>query len=233
MRKPALKAIRPDNIADRLRDLIIRGRVAPGARVTEVDLAERFGVSRTPAREAIHRLFQEGFLVPTAAPHRTELIVAPLTAEDMWDLYLIMASLEGSAALAVGTLDAAELRKLVKDLRQIEADFERAARERAVDYDEMFDLHNRFHARLVGVAERPRLQAMIDAVRPQVDRYEWVYAPMVGPSFVETFEEHAAIIRAVRDGSGKRAQQAVAANWERGAARLGRVIGAVGSRGNW
>ena len=102
-----------------------------------------------------------------------------------------------------------------------------------IDFDAVFDLHNRFHARLVAAAKRPRLQGMIAAIRPQVDRYEWVYAPLVGPDFGDTFEEHADIIRAVRQGSGKRAQSAVTANWERGAARLARVIGSVGSRGDW
>ena len=186
-----------------------------------------------PAREAIQRLFQEGFLASTGSVRRTEVVVAPLTAADMWDLYLTMASLEGSAALAVGDLEPAPLRELTRELRELEADFERAAREKAIDYDKVFELHNRFHARLVSAAQRPRLQSLISTVRPLVDRYEWVYAPMVGPDYSATFAEHAEIIQAVRDGSGKRAQQAVVANWERGAARLAQVIDKIGARGDW
>jgi DNA-binding GntR family transcriptional regulator len=235
MAEHAAEVVRQETVTDRLRDMIIRGRVAPGVRVTEVDLARRFGVSRTPAREAIQRLVQEGFLLQTRTLRRVEVIVAPMTAEDMWDLYLIMASLEGSAALAVERLEPAELRALTKDLQHDEEKFERTARgvRGRVDFDTVFDLHNSFHTRLVAIAKRPRLQAMIAGVRPQVDRYEWIYAPLVGPDFSDTFTEHADIIRAVRTGSGKRARSAVATNWERGAARLARVIGSAGSRGDW
>ena len=229
----SLKLDRSSSVYSRLRDAVIRGRIAPGMRVVEAEIAERVGVSRTPAREAIQRLFQEGFLTSTGTPRRTELVVAPLTSADMWDLYLTMASLEGSSALAIGELEPAALKELARDLRELEAEFERAARERPPDYDKVFDLHNRFHSRLVGVAQRPRLQSIIASVRPLVDRYEWVYAPMVGPDYSATFAEHAEIIQAVRDGSAKRAQQAVVANWEQGAARLARVIDKAGARGEW
>jgi DNA-binding GntR family transcriptional regulator len=234
MPAPAVLRIdKPNQVYERLRSMIIRGRLAPGARVVENDMAVRLGVSRTPAREAIQRLFQEGFLVAKGETRRTELVVAPLTREDMWDLYRIMASLEGAAARGVDELDAATQRELARELRDIEADFERTAREKKADYDRLFELHNLFHDRLVRVCGRPRIRAMIETVRPQVDRYEWVYAPLVGPDYTETFAEHADIIKAVRDGSGRRAQNAVVVNWERGAERLGRAIGNAGGRGDW
>jgi len=58
-------------VYDDLRELNVRGRLAPGARVTEADVAARLGVSRTPAREAMRRLQQEGLLVPTAGALRS------------------------------------------------------------------------------------------------------------------------------------------------------------------
>ncbi|MBC7789778.1 MAG: GntR family transcriptional regulator [Anaerolineae bacterium] len=228
-------AIRIDasQVYDRLRSLIIRGQLAPGVRVVENDIALRLGVSRTPAREAILRLYQEGFLVPTGVTRRTELLVAPLTLDDMMDLYHVMASLEGAAARRIDLLETAARRDLAARLKQAETRFENAARQRTVDYDRLFELHNEFHGLLVDSCARPRLRAMIETVRPQVYRYEWVYAPLVGPNHSATFEEHAEIIKTVRAGSGRVAQQAVAANWEKGAERLGRVIGSVGARGEW
>lgn len=229
----AVRADKPSQVYEQLRALVIRGQLAPGVRVVENDIAERLGVSRTPAREAVLRLFQEGFLAATATTRRTELVVAPLTRDDMLDLYRVMASLEGGAALGVSDLTSGDRRTLARELKEREAEFEAAGRARKVDFDRLFDLHNAFHECLVEACARPRLRGLIATVRPQVERYEWVYAPLVGPGYDETFAEHAAIIKAVREGSGEQAQAAVAANWERGAERLARVIGAAGSRGDW
>lgn len=229
----AARVDRPSQVYDRLRWLIIRGRLAPGVRLVENDIAERLGVSRTPAREAILRLHQEGFLVPTGTARRTELVVAPLTPDDMMDLYHIMASLEGAAARRIDLLDPPARRDLAGRLEEAETRFEGTARQRIVDYDRLFELHNEFHGLLVDSCARPRLRAMIETVRPQVERYEWMYAPLVGPNYGATFDEHAAIIKAVLVGPGRVAQQAVAANWEKGAERLASLIGSVGARGDW
>lgn len=229
----ALRLDRSKGVYDQLRSLIIRGRIAPGMRVVEADIADRLGVSRTPAREAIHRLFQEGLLVAMPTTRRTELIVAPLTRDDLVDLYRLMGALEGSAVRRVGVLDGASRRTLVRDLKAIEDVFEAAATSRKVDYDRIFEAHNAFHDRVVVAGATPRLRSLLDVVRPQVERYEWVYAPLVGPDHSATFAEHAAIIRAVRDGDGAAVQTAVVANWEQGAERLAAVIEDVGERGDW
>ena len=228
-----VRADRPAQVYERLRSVIIRGRLAPGIRVVENDVARRLGVSRTPVREAIQRLFQEGFLAAVSHNPRLELVVAPLTHDDMWDLYHLMAALEGAAALEVDRLSLGERRALLKELTTAEASFERAARTGKKDFDMLFELHNGFHESIVASCARPRLRSLIASVRPQVDRYEWVYAPMVGPDFRETFAEHGEVIEAVRSGSGARAQRALAANWVRGATRLGRIMGSAGERSDW
>ena len=221
------------SIYEQLRDLIIRGRLAPGVRVIETDIAARIGVSRTPAREAIQRLHQEGFLVEHAPGLRTQLVVAPLTQKDVEELYLIMGSLEGAAARTIGQFELGARRSLARDLRAAHLEFEKEGRSRPIDFDRLFDLHNAFHRCLTDACAGPRLRALLDAVRPQVDRYEWVYAPLVGPDFGETTQEHLAIVRAVRDGGPDAAEEAVRANWRNGAARLSGVIERVGTRGDW
>ena len=233
MRATATRPHKPNQVYDRLRSLIMKGALAPGARVIEFEVADRLGVSRTPARQAIQRLHQEGFLVSNGIKRRTEVLVAPLTRDDMWDLYLLMAALEGAAVRGVERMETRMRQALVRELKDIEADFERAARQKSPDYQRVFELHNRFHARFVSECGRARTIAMIDSVRPQVERYEWVYAPLVGPDYSDTFREHADVIAAIRDGSGRRAQSAVAANWERGAERLERAITLNGGRGDW
>lgn len=216
-----------------LRDLIIRGRLAAGARVVELDVAGKLGVSRTPAREAIKRLHQEGFLNATGSGVRTQLSVSPLTADDLLDVYRIMAALEGTAARHAADLPEDERRALAKSLKSSNAKFEKVSRKRGHDFDELFELHNAFHDELVRAGATPRLRALIDSVRPQVDRYEFVYAPLVGTYHDVTFEEHAAIVRALRDGSPSAAESAVRANWINSAERLQIALSRSGPRGTW
>lgn len=224
---------RPEQVYHELRRQIIRARLAPGARMVESDIADRLRVSRTPVREAIARLAQEGFLTSTGPSRRTELLVAPMTAQDGLDLYQTMGALEGTAARRVGELEPRARRKLTAELRRREMAFESAAKQRAIDYERLFELHNAVHECVVEACAPPRLRALIEMVRPLVDRYEWVYAPLVGPSYDVTFREHGDIIRAVRDGAGDRARRAMVANWENGGERLARVIERVGARGDW
>lgn len=224
---------RPNRVYHELRKQIIRGRLAPGARVVENDVAERLQVSRTPVREAVARLAQEGFLTSTGPSRRNELLVAPMTAADVLDIYQMMGALEGSAARRVGELVPAALRALTAELRRRELAFEAAARQRTINYERLFELHNAVHQCLMDACAPPRLRALVEVVRPQVDRYEWVYAPLVGPDYGETFREHADIINAVRDGAGDRARRAMVANWENGGERLAGVIAQAGARGDW
>jgi DNA-binding GntR family transcriptional regulator len=83
------------NVVDALRTAIIEGRLTPGARLTERELIDMTGVSRTVIREALRQLESEGFveIVPNKGP-----IVRKLTLAEANDLYLIRAVLEGLAA---------------------------------------------------------------------------------------------------------------------------------------
>ena len=93
-----------ENTFSRVRELIVRGKLAPGSRVVEADLAERLGVSRTPIRAALHRLKQEGYiLVATGSGSKARLSVAPLTQDDARELYQIVGHLEGLAARSTET----------------------------------------------------------------------------------------------------------------------------------
>ena len=66
-----------------LRELIVKGQLAPGSVIVEADLAQRLGVSRTPVRDALRSLLQEGFILArTSGGRKTRLVVAPLTKED-------------------------------------------------------------------------------------------------------------------------------------------------------
>lgn len=82
---------RRDLIADRLQDLVVSGQVDPGVRLTEVDLSEQLGVSRTSLREAIQQLVATGLLV--SVPYKG-LFVRGFTARDLEELYSFRTTLE-------------------------------------------------------------------------------------------------------------------------------------------
>ncbi|MBA3405033.1 MAG: GntR family transcriptional regulator, partial [Gemmatimonadaceae bacterium] len=95
-------------IYDKLRALIVRGRLLPGTRITEVDVANELRVSRTPAREAMRRLQQERLLVPTGAIDgaKVRVAVAPVTAVEARELYTAAGALEGVIVRNVADCDA-------------------------------------------------------------------------------------------------------------------------------
>src|ERR1043166_264543 len=65
---------RPEQVYTRLRDLIVQGLLSPGSRIIETEIASRLGVSRTPVREALQRLQQEGFVTGNPAAQQSRLL---------------------------------------------------------------------------------------------------------------------------------------------------------------
>src|SRR5689334_24863035 len=86
---------RSELVYRRLRDAIASGRLVPGQRVMEVEVAEWLNVSRTPVREALRRLEGDGML---AVEPRTGLVVTSITREAMLELYVMREVLESTAA---------------------------------------------------------------------------------------------------------------------------------------
>ena len=101
-------------LIERIRVLITEGDLAPGARISEVDLCERFGVSRTPLREALKVLSSEGLV--DIRPNRGARVAAP-TLEDLRGLFGVMGVLEGySGELAAVRMTDGEIAR-IEDLQ--------------------------------------------------------------------------------------------------------------------
>ena len=221
--QPAERA-RPRDAYVHLRRLLIRGSIPPGARVSEADLSVRLRVSRTPVREAMRRLLTEGLLVTDGGGARPRMASAPVGPADVVELYQAAGALEGIVARRVGTLSPADRRRLASDMRQRDAAFRVATRQRPVDFDALFERHDAFHRALHDACAGSTIRALFDTLRPRLDRYEWLYAPLIGPDFSATYAEHTAIVDAVRDGSAAAAERAVRANWFNGGDRLAGVL---------
>ncbi len=212
---------------EQLYELIVYGRLPPGARIAEGPLAEALGVSRTPVREALQRLRQVGLLIEVGGGSglRGRLAVAPLQRERMEELFALAGAIEALAVRGLSKVEAAQREELARRLEKIEHAFHAEARRPTPEHDRLFELHQAFHRALVEAAAGPETRAVLRTIKPQLDRYEWFYAPMAGPDFTPTRREHAAIVEAVRHGNAHELEHAVRANWLNAAQRLGPLIG--------
>jgi DNA-binding GntR family transcriptional regulator len=216
-----------------LRELIVRGRMAPGTRIIETDVATRLGVSRTPVRGALQRLQQEGYIIASGTGQQSRLAVAPLTQEDARELFAIVGEIEGLGARWSAELDEEPRGAVVDDLRRLNLDLERAAAENKPDHQRVFDLDQGFHRRYVEGAAGPRLLALHDAIKPQSERYVRLYISALVDEIGTSVREHAVIIDAIAASEGEAAQSAVRYNWRNAATRLSTVIQTLGERGTW
>jgi DNA-binding GntR family transcriptional regulator len=230
---PRPQGSRPEIVYRRLRDLIVRGHIAPGARIVETDVASRLGVSRTPVRGALQRLSQEGFIVGSPRLHQSRPSVAPMTREDARELFQIVAEVEGLAARLAASRPLRDRIRLASELAELNDKFDQASRARTQDHNRLWELDERFHRRYVEAGAGPRLLALHDAVKPQAERYERLYVSLLGRNLSPSVAEHRAIVRAIRAGRVDAAQSAVQTNWRNAAERLGAVIASVGERGAW
>jgi DNA-binding GntR family transcriptional regulator len=221
---PAPHGIRVDRTYERLRDAIVRGRLAPGTRVTEAALAERFGVSRTPIRAALDRLAQERFVVAASAGLRIELVVAPLTSDDVRELWSVIGALEGAAADGVNNLGRYALHALAAAMSAINDELAQLAQRKARDTDRLGELMARFHLEFIERCGGPRIRALHASVLPHVQRYEWAFDAVhdYAPSVIE----HRAICEAIRSTDAVKVRRAIEQHWANGMQRrLGQVCG--------
>ncbi len=107
-----------DRIAEALRDAIIAGTLEPGSRVNESEIAARYRISRSPVREALRLLQQEGLV---AMEPRRGAFVKRLTPQEVVDVYDVKSMLEGRAtALATRRMAAADLERLAACVARME-----------------------------------------------------------------------------------------------------------------
>ena len=216
-----------------LRELIVWGRLSPGSRIIESDIAERLGVSRTPVRSALHRLQHEGYIVGVGRGTEQRLTVAPLTQDDARDLFAIIGVIEGLAAQHAAGLPRAARAALVARLRQVNGALEQAAEAARPDPLRIFDLDTSFHRSYVEAGAGLRLIALHDAIKPQAERYVRLYTSALVDEIARSVEEHEKIVEQIEAGSAEGAWRAVQRNWRNAAGRLSRVIHTLGERGSW
>ncbi|HOC16921.1 MAG TPA: GntR family transcriptional regulator [Vicinamibacterales bacterium] len=217
----------------RVRELIVAGRLAPGAPLIETDLSRRLGVSRTPVRAALQRLHSEGFVAASRSGQMLRAFVSPLTADDMREVFLMVGSLESVAARLAAALEPGRRAVLADRLAALDRELAAAAAVRPPDLVHAQDLQVRFRQAFVQAASGPRLCAELDVLEAQAERYERVYTGAVLLAFEEGAAGRASIAAAIGRGDAEAAERAVADYWRAAADRYGQVVSILGERGNW
>ncbi|KVN49751.1 GntR family transcriptional regulator [Burkholderia territorii] len=183
-----------DAVAASLREMIINGELQAGERLVERDLAERFGISRIPMREAIQRLEREGLL---DIFRNRGAVVRMLSASDVQEIYDMRTLLEGDAIYrSVKRLDDETLARAELVHRLLgESNVSRRQGE----------LNREFHALLYSCCGNERQLKAIAELRSQVERYERLQATLLAdtPSFQV---EHEAILQACRERNARGAR---------------------------
>lgn len=179
--------------ADRIRDKISAGDLAPGQRIPERELCEAFGVSRTPLREALKALAAEGLveLSPNRGAH-----VARLDRRDIEEVFEVMASLEGLAGeLACDRITEAELADVRALHYEMRAHFERG------NLPEYFACNQRIHQAIIAAGRNTTLQRVHESLSGRLQRARYV-ANLSGQRWAGAVAEHERILEALvaRDG---------------------------------
>jgi DNA-binding GntR family transcriptional regulator len=188
----------PAKAVDALRQMILDGELAPGARLSERALGERLGVSRTPLREALRMLASEGLV--RHEPNRGA-VVAPLDRADIEATFELLAALEGLAGeLAAQRIDAAQLAE-IKALH-----FEMRAHHARGDRAAYFRANQDIHRHIAAAAHNPVLVETFERLNARVKRVRYA-ANLTPERWTKAVEEHERMIAALdaRDGAALRA----------------------------
>lgn len=185
---------RADHVYLRLREDIFDLRLLPGDKLTEGSVAERFDVSRTPAREALQRLQSDGLMQGYV---RGGWEVVPIDIKRFDDLYEMRELIETFAVRKLCTASNASRPAFDDLLGALERVWKVPRKKRSRDGREVAALDEAFHHALVRAADNEELtsamQRVTDRIRV-VRRLDLVY----GDCLDETYEEHAAILDALR-----------------------------------
>lgn len=214
-----------------LRDLIVRGQLAPGTRLVETEIAARLGISRTPVRSALQRLVHEGYVQDPGTGRQSRPLVAAVTRADARELLHIVGEIEGLAAWRAARRH--DRTRLVEHLNTLNADFLAEARREKPSRERIFRLDLRFHRAYVDGGAGPRLLALHDAIKPQAERYTRIYVSALVDQIPVSYDEHQVTVDAIAAGDSAAAQSSVQTNWRNAADRLSGVIDQTGEIGRW
>ncbi len=199
-----------------MRAKILDNEWAPGHRALEQELALELGVSRTPVREALIRLAQEG-LVEVVPRHGMRVL--PVSAADMNEIYQLLGSLEATAAEMV-----AQRKPTARDIAPLEtASRAMDAALKAGNLDAWAQADERFHRYLVELCGNRLLAATVYNFWDRAHRAR-MFTLRLRPMPVHSTREHTDLVRAIRKGDAAAAREIHQAHRERGRLELTSIL---------
>jgi DNA-binding GntR family transcriptional regulator len=197
--RPLGRRVFREEIREQLIEDILHGRLAPGARIVETRIAQRFGVSQGPVREALRDLELFGFVV--SSPFRGTQ-VRKISTEDLLEVYPIRAALEGvaarSAAMRIDDETLAQLDEFIELMREAAVNDDHRT---AVDSDQAF------HHAIVKASGNRMLEHMWQTMRLSITTC--VTHSLTHRSLHEIAERHVPVLEALRARDPQRAEAAI------------------------
>lgn len=182
-------------VYEQLRERIVTGDLEPGEALPEVSLAEGFGISRTPIREALRRLEQDG-LVERAARGMRVRRRSPAEILEIYEVRILLEAAAAKAAARRGTpLELARLEQLHETMLKVSTE----------DPAAMASVNRRFHETIWAMSHNETLVDFLTRVDAHLVRYRGTTL-----NFKDRWEivlrEHAALIDAIRNGDAEAAE---------------------------
>mgnify|MGYP001216146993 FL=1 len=194
-----------EEVAELMRQRIYRRELAPGSWIDELKIAEEYGISRTPLREALKVLAAEGLVTMKV---RRGAYVTEVSEQDLHNVYHLLGLLESDAAGVVATR-ATEAEQ--QELQALHDELEAAA----ADRDRFFALNERFHMRLLEIADNRWRDQMVADLR-KVMKLNRQNSLLKSGRVKESLAEHRAIMKALAARNAEDAAQRMREHFRNG-----------------
>lgn len=192
-----------DEVQRGLQDLILRGELGPGQRLSDAELAARMGVSRTPVREALFSLEREGFII--SSQHQG-FSVKPFSAAEIRDVYPMVGLLECFGLQTIPALS----RKKIEKLNRISAAMEKEADKPL----RRIQLDDEWHRALISDNGNQCLTQTLRELKQLILRYEYTFM-QVSEWVTVSLDEHAQMIENLEKGDRTEAVRILNWHWIR------------------
>jgi len=191
--EPIIRRTLHDELLERIRQMIVDGDLVPGEKVPEKDLCERFGVSRTPLREALKVLANDGLV--TLTPNRGAMI-ADLTLEGLEEAFPIMGALEAlSGEMACANITDAEIEEIRKLHKKMIAHYETR------ELKPYFRTNQEIHEMILAAAGNQTLSSLYRGLEGRIRQARYL-ANMSTTRWTQAVQEHEQIISALQARNG-------------------------------
>ena len=179
-----------EDVAELLRQRIFNRELEPGSWIDELKIAEAYGISRTPLREALKVLAAEGLVTMKV---RRGAYVTEVSERDLSDVYHLLGLLEADAA-GVVALRATDAQ--IRELQSLHENLEAAARAGAMGREQFFEINERFHTLLLAIADNRWRDQMVADLR-KVMKLNRHNSLLKSGRIDESLAEHRAVMDAI------------------------------------